>query len=97
VEDQAEFEGLVASHPQVVVDWTAPAWCRPCQQFAPHFERAGTESDAIFIAVDVDKAPWAMVEYGIQGVPTVMLFKGGQYNKNIVGRTALQVLNELKG
>jgi thioredoxin-like negative regulator of GroEL len=87
---------MLDMHPNVVVDFTAPAWCRPCQQFSPHFDAASEKSeDTAFVAVDVDKAPWAMVEYGVQGVPTVMLYRDGHYVKNLQERTAVKLLSEI--
>lgn len=95
VTEEAELDNIIGKDTKVVIDFTAPSWCRPCQQFAPHFDAAAEKSDATFVAVDVDKAPWAMTKYGVQSVPTVMFFEGGQYVKNIVGRTVLQVLSEI--
>lgn len=82
VESKADFDALLLTHDVMVVDFTAPAWCRPCQQFAPHFETAAKSAQSrsdilgrtIFVAVDVDKAPWAMEDYGVRGVPTVKVF-----------------------
>lgn len=95
IENKEEFDSLISSDEKVVVDFTAPAWCQPCKQFAPHYDLAAERSDATFVAVDVDKAPWAVTAYGIRGVPTVMLFEDGHYVKNIVGRTVVQVLSEI--
>lgn len=95
VEDQNELEEIIAENYKVVVDFTAPAWCRPCQQFASHFETAAEKSDAVFVAVDVDKAPWAGVEYGVQSVPTVMLFDTGMYEKHLLERSVVRLLGEI--
>lgn len=81
VESKEDFDALLSDSDYVVVDFTAPAWCRPCQQFAPHFEKAAESATfrsdmlgrATFVAVDVDKAPWAMEDYGVRGVPTVKI------------------------
>lgn len=81
VESKEHFNSLLSDSDYVVVDFTAPSWCRPCQQFAPHFEKAAQSASsqsnmlgrATFVAVDVDKAPWAMTDYGVRGVPTVKL------------------------
>lgn len=69
---------------RVVVRFTAESWCRPCQQFAPHYQRAAENVDEItFLSVDVDANPWAMVDYGVRSVPTVMLYEDGQYVRNV--------------
>lgn len=95
VDDARILEDMIDAHDEVVIDFTAPAWCQPCKQFAPHFDNAASKSDAKFVAVDVDKAPWAMVDYGVRGVPTVMLYRDGQYVKNLQERTVIKLLGEL--
>ncbi len=62
----------------VVVDFYAP-WCGPCRMLAPFFEQLAAEfaGRAKFVKVNVDDAPLLATRYGITGVPTVMLFKGG--------------------
>lgn len=60
---------------RAVVLFTAPSWCRPCQQLEPHYKRASEEADDfIFIAVDIDDNQWAVQDYGVQSVPTCWLF-----------------------
>jgi len=96
INEQDALEEIIAGNDTVVVDFSAPAWCVPCMRFAPHFEKAAEKSDAKFVAVDVDKAEFAMVEYGVQGVPTVMLFKNGQYVKHLKERNVVKLLNEME-
>ena len=94
-ETQEEFEDLVSSTPRVVGLFTAPGWCNPCKQLAPHYDVASEKADATFVAVDVDTAPWSMQDYGIKGVPTVMLFEDGKYSRNLLERTAPKLLAEI--
>lgn len=94
ISDQDEFENLIGNNPDVVVRFTAE-WCGPCKQFGPHYKAAAEKSDAIFVDVDVDKAPWATQDFGIRSVPTVMLFTDGYYVKNLQERTAPKLLAEL--
>ena len=97
ITSQEQLENLILQENKtVVVDFAAPAWCVPCIRFAPHFEKASEKSDAIFAHVDVDNNPWAMVEYRVQGVPTVMLFKSGQYIKHLKERAAPLLLKEME-
>lgn len=95
IEDANELYDLIDSAHEVVVDFTAPSWCRPCQQFAPHFDAAAEKSDATFVAVDVDKAPWAMGDYNVRGVPTVMLFRNGEHVGTPKERTVIKLLAEI--
>lgn len=94
--DLKDLTDLIGSGDKVVVKFTAPAWCGPCRAFAPHYESASEKSEAKFVAVDVDNAPWAMQEYGVQAVPTVMLFEDGELVKRLQERTVVKLLQEIE-
>lgn len=108
VEDADQLRDLIETEDQVVVDFTAPARCIPCQRFAPHFDKAAetasVSSDMLgrttFVAVDVDKADWAVVDYGVRGVPTVKLFRNGQFVTDLAktpqDRTVIKFLAEIR-
>jgi thiol-disulfide isomerase/thioredoxin len=70
---------------RAVVLFTAPSWCRPCQQFEPHFRRTAEQTPEIkFIAVDLDDNAWATVDYGVKSVPTCWLFDlEGIYDREV--------------
>ena len=63
----------------VLVDFYAP-WCGPCQVFAPTFTKlADVYAGRVrFVKVDVDKSPRVSVKHGIEGIPTLILFKDGK-------------------
>jgi thioredoxin 1 len=63
----------------VLVDFTA-AWCGPCKMVDPIVKQLAGEWDGrvkVF-KCDADQNPNVLVQYGIMGLPTVMMFKGGQ-------------------
>ena len=93
IDDMQEFESIICQDGDVIVRFTAE-WCGPCKRFGPHFEKAAEISDAIFIDVDVDKAPWVQEELGVRSVPTVMLFSDGHYVRNLQERTAIKLIAE---
>ena len=60
----------------LVVDFSA-TWCGPCQRLKPVFEELAAEYDgkATFRTVDIDAEPEIADRYGIQAVPTIMIFE----------------------
>lgn len=77
----------------VVVDFYAP-WCGPCKMIAPLLDQlAGQFSGTMkFTKLNVDDAPELAERYGVQGVPTLMLFGAGQVIDHGVGVNALETL-----
>jgi thioredoxin 1 len=80
-----EEEVLKADLP-VLVDFTA-SWCGPCKQIAPLVEQLAGEyaGRAKITKCDVDESPNAASRFGIRGVPSLYVFKGGQVVAQQVG------------
>lgn len=96
VVDKGELDKILSENHNVVIDFHALDWCVPCQKFAPHFDKAAEALTHIkFVAVDVDKAPWAMVEYGVRGVPTVIQVRGDE-KRDIKARAVVPLIKELE-
>jgi len=54
-------------------------WCNPCKQLAPVVEQVKQEvTDVVVREVDVDLEPEVAAQYGVMGVPTLILLKDGQ-------------------
>ncbi len=75
---QKEFDDLLkASEKPVVCDFFA-TWCGPCKMLAPVMDKTSEKygDKAVFVKVDVDKAPELSVRYGIMSIPLVIVFHG---------------------
>ncbi|MEL4898218.1 thioredoxin [Crocosphaera sp. Alani8] len=72
-------EMLSASTVPVLVDFYA-TWCGPCQMMSPILEQVGTQmrSRVQVVKIDTDKYPGIASKYGIQSLPTLVLFKKSQ-------------------
>ncbi len=78
-------EVLQAAIP-VLVDFYAP-WCGPCKMLAPLLEQLAVEfkGRVKFTKLNVDEAPELSGQFQISGVPTLMVFRGGQVEDSMVG------------
>jgi thioredoxin 1 len=70
----------------VLVDFWAE-WCGPCRAIAPSLEELGTEfaGKMEIVKVNIDENPETPTQFGVRGIPTLMIFKDGKLAATQVG------------
>ena len=84
-DDTFELDVLRADGPVLVDFWAE--WCGPCKQIAPSLDEISEELEGkVSLAkVNIDENPETPSKYGVRGIPTLMLFKGGEVASTKVG------------
>jgi thioredoxin 1 len=86
VSDATFADDVLKSKEPVVVDFWAE-WCGPCKMIAPALEEIATSlgAKAKIVKINIDENPKTPSQYGVRGIPTLMVFKDGQVAATKVG------------
>ena len=83
------FENLIKENKIILTDFWA-SWCKPCINIAPILEELSEElkdKGVVIAKHNIDQEPNTPTKYGIRGIPTMLLFKGGELKATKVGAT----------
>ena len=84
VEDESHLADLIDEYDVVLADFYAD-WCGPCKMLEPIVASLAAETPATVAKVDVDAHQGLASQYGVRGVPTLVLFADGEAVERIVG------------
>jgi thioredoxin len=75
----SNFRSEIAKYPLILVDFWAP-WCGPCRMVSPIIQQLAREYSGrvVFGKVNVDECQMTAASFGIQSIPTMMIFKDGK-------------------
>ena len=95
ITDSTFQDEVVNSDTPVVVDFWAE-WCGPCKMIAPIVEELAGEYEGKvkFAKMDVDSNPQTPMQFGIRGIPTLLIFNGGQAVGQVVGAVPKSMLKK---
>ena len=83
--NQEQFKQLIREEKPVLVDFWAP-WCSYCRRIGPAYEKIGEEyADSLAVGkINIDEEPQLIERFGIDTIPTLMLFKSGEVIGSVV-------------
>ncbi len=95
ITDSTFQDEVVNSDTPVVVDFWAE-WCGPCKMIAPIVEELAGEYEGKvkFAKMDVDSNPQTPMQFGIRGIPTLLIFNGGEAVGQVVGAVPKSMLKK---
>jgi thioredoxin 1 len=95
ITDETFKSEVIGSDLPVLVDFGAE-WCHPCKQLDPIVEELAEEwqGKVKVVHLDIDENADSTMEYGVMGVPTLILFKGGEPQERMTGFVPRQKIVE---
>jgi thioredoxin 1 len=96
VSDASWEKAVLQSDRPVLVDFWAE-WCGPCRVLGPTVEAVAEKyaTTASVVKLNVDDNPTISQQYGIKGIPTLILFLAGKEEERVVGATSKEAISRM--
>jgi thioredoxin 1 len=96
VSDATFEQEVLHSDKPVLVDFWAE-WCGPCRMLTPTVEAVAEKfkETAVVVKLNVDDNPATAETFGIRGIPTLIVFKGGKEVERVVGATGKDSISRM--
>lgn len=94
--NEKEFDELISREKYVLIDFWA-TWCSPCRMLAPVIEKIADQYEGKIVVgkIDIDEQQELAIRYGIQSIPTVILFKDGNVVAKEIGVKPLKAFTSM--
>ena len=94
-ESNFQTEVLESDEPVIVDFWAE--WCAPCHMVAPVLDQIAEERDVRLAKINIDEQPALAQRFGIQSIPTIVMFKGGEPTAAALGAQPKRALEKALG
>lgn len=94
INEQEYKNEVLKSKGVVLLDFYA-SWCGPCRMIAPVLEELEEENNIKVLKMDVDENTNVPKEYGVMSIPTVCIFKDGEFKEKFLGYRQKEEIEEI--
>jgi len=90
------YDQFVSEKNKIVIADFWAEWCGPCKMLAPVLEEFASKYESVAIGkVNVDEEPSLASKYRIMSIPTLKIYRNGEFDRDVIGYKSIEQLEEL--